>query len=254
MTARGKKAVLSVSLAAAMVLCVSYGPVRVRATEEDESAVPLSQVSEESSSPEEPSSEAPSSSQSSLPEEPSSETPSREEPSSSTPPPSSSSKPSSKPVTSNPPSQPVTSVPAGGSSSAAQPSSPVSSQGSGQENSSREESSGLLESGESGLSSLESLPGSSAKEPESSGIRLPSVDSVSSDLGLNPEIVDNSRMNWMGLLAWGAIAVFVLGVAVVLLMNRRPPSGGSGRKRYHQPSRKRGKKRLLPDRYYRGIR
>ena len=62
---------------------------------------------------------------------------------------------------------------------------------------------------------------------------------------------ENRQINWIGIVSWGCIAAGVLIVLIILLSNRRPPRGGYGRKRYRRPRRK-GRKRLLPDRYYHG--
>lgn len=89
---------------------------------------------------------------------------------------------------------------------------------------------------------------------DSSNISLPSVDSVSEDDPLNSVVTHTAssrRLNWIGILSWGCIALGVIVVLIVVFSNRRPPRG-MGRKRYRRPKRSR-KKKLLNDKYYRNI-
>jgi hypothetical protein len=89
----------------------------------------------------------------------------------------------------------------------------------------------------------------------SSEIVLPSVGSVEDNNPLSSVIIDaaaNKKMNWIGIISWVCIALGVMVVLIVVFSNRRPPSGGSGRKRYRRPSRTH-KKRLLNDKYYRNM-
>lgn len=94
-----------------------------------------------------------------------------------------------------------------------------------------------------------------SSDEESSEIILPSVDSVTENNPLSSVIVDtaaNQKMNWIGIISWGCIALGVILVLIVVLSNRRPPRGGPGRKRYRRPNRSH-KKRLLNDKYYRNM-
>ena len=88
----------------------------------------------------------------------------------------------------------------------------------------------------------------------SSEIVLPSVGSIAED---NPfsSVAGNTesqkRAKLIGVLSWACIILGILVVLIVVLSNRRPPRG-PGRKRYHRTKRSR-KKRLLSDKYYRGL-
>ncbi len=105
-------------------------------------------------------------------------------------------------------------------------------------------------SSSSAVSSAVSSQVSSA--PESEGISLPEVDSVvENDPLQSAENANTSGMNIRGILSWACIALGVAVVLIVVLSNRRPPRGPR-RSRYHRPKRSR-KKRLLNDKYYRGL-
>lgn len=162
--------------------------------------------------------------------------------SSTSPPPAVSSKAA---VSSKPASQP----PATGSSKASSSSKPVKKikkSGTSSWASSSDVSSGT---GSDGF-----LGGVSSDVSDSSGILLPSVDSVSEPDPLSSVVTHTEashKMNWIGLLAWACIALGVIVVLVVVFSNRRPPRG-MGRKRYRRPKRSR-KKKLLNDKYYRNI-
>ena len=88
-------------------------------------------------------------------------------------------------------------------------------------------------------------------QASSSEIQLPSVDSVSEVDPLASAASTSSGMNKPGIIAWVCIGLGIIVVLIVILSNRRPPSG-SGRSRYHRTKR-RHKKHLLNDRYYRGL-
>lgn len=78
------------------------------------------------------------------------------------------------------------------------------------------------------------------------------VVSFDGEVSVTVSQTDNSRVNFIGILAWVCIGLGVAVVLLVLLSNRRGPRGGGGRKRYQRsktPRRKKGK--LLSDRYYR---
>ncbi len=94
---------------------------------------------------------------------------------------------------------------------------------------------------------------SSAASSESSVISLPGVDSVSEADPL-ASVADNSyshQLNKIGILAWVCIGLGILVILIVILSNRRPPHR-PGRSRYHRTKKKNGK-RLLNDKYYRGL-
>ena len=92
-----------------------------------------------------------------------------------------------------------------------------------------------------------------SSEPESGVISLPGVDSVAErDPLASVSNSSNSHMTQLGILAWVCIALGILVVLIVIFSNRRGPRG-PGRSRYHRPKRS-GKKHLLNDRYYRGLR
>lgn len=94
-----------------------------------------------------------------------------------------------------------------------------------------------------------------SSENTSSEIVLPSVGSIAEDNPLSSLIVNtkqDQKMKWIGIISWVCIILGVFVVLIVVLSNRRPPRGGSGRKRYRRPSRS-NKKRLLNDKYYRNI-
>lgn len=94
---------------------------------------------------------------------------------------------------------------------------------------------------------------SSIASSESSTISLPGVDSVSEADPLS-SAADNSyahQLNKIGILAWVCIGLGILVILIVILSNRRPPHK-PGRSRYHRSKRK-GGKRLLSDKYYRGL-
>lgn len=104
-------------------------------------------------------------------------------------------------------------------------------------------------------SSVSSVPDfffTASSETASSEILLPSVGSVSEVDPLASAAGTSSRkMNQIGMLAWVCIGLGVAVVLIVILSNRRPPRG-PGRSRYHKTKRSR-KKRLLNDKYYRGL-
>ncbi len=94
---------------------------------------------------------------------------------------------------------------------------------------------------------------SSVASSESSTISLPGVDSVSEADPL-ASVADNSyshQLNKIGILAWVCIGLGILVILIVILSNRRPPHR-PGRSRYHRSKKKHGK-RLLSDKYYRGL-
>lgn len=96
-----------------------------------------------------------------------------------------------------------------------------------------------------------------SSQEESSQIVLPSVGSIAEDSPLNSMAVEassNSGINWLGIASWALIALGVLVVILVVFSNRRPPTGGPGRKRYHRKPARSKKKHLLNDKYYRNIR
>lgn len=104
----------------------------------------------------------------------------------------------------------------------------------------------------SAAGTLSSLDSSSSGE-SGSEVSLPSVASASQADPLSSVVSDTAntrRMNWIGIVSWGCIGLGILVVLLVVLSNRRPPRG-TGRKRYHR--KKRPKKHLLNDRYYRHI-
>lgn len=106
-----------------------------------------------------------------------------------------------------------------------------------------------------GSSDVSSEVSSMASSEESSEIVLPSVGSIAENDPLSSPIVNpeaNRQMNWIGIVSWACIALGVLVVLIVVFSNRRPPRGGSGRKRYRRPV-KTHKKRLLNDKYYRSM-
>ena len=78
------------------------------------------------------------------------------------------------------------------------------------------------------------------------------VVSFDGEVSVTVSQTDNSRVNFIGILARVCIGLGVAVVLLVLLSNRIGPRGGGGRKRYQRsktPRRKKGK--LLSDRYYR---
>lgn len=87
----------------------------------------------------------------------------------------------------------------------------------------------------------------------SSEIVLPSADSVAEfdPLASAASKTSSNKMTQVGILAWVCILLGVAVVLIVILSNRRPPSG-PGRSRYRRTKRSR-KKRLLSDKYYRGM-
>lgn len=88
-------------------------------------------------------------------------------------------------------------------------------------------------------------------QASSSEISLPPVDSVSEVDPLASAASTSSGLNKPGIIAWVCIGLGVIVVLIVILSNRRPPRG-PGRSRYHRTKRRRGK-RLLSDKYYRGL-
>lgn len=121
--------------------------------------------------------------------------------------------------------------------------------------SSRKSYSSAPSSDVSGSLSSESSSELFSSEEESSEIVLPSVASVEENNPLSSVIVDsaaNQKMKWIGILSWICIVLGIVVVLIVVFSNRRPPRGGSGRKRYRRPGRSH-KKRLLNDKYYRNI-
>jgi len=107
--------------------------------------------------------------------------------------------------------------------------------------------SGGSSDGSSGISS--DLSSSEA----SSELVLPSVNSVEENNPLSSVISNTDpQTNWVGLLSWACIALGMIVILIVVFSNRRPPRGGSGRKRYRRPSHTH-KKRLLNDKYYRNM-
>jgi hypothetical protein len=162
---------------------------------------------------------------------------------------SSSSPPPAPPSKSAVPSKPASQTPVPSSSKASSSSKPVKkTEKSGA--SSWAPSSDVSSEPESG----DFLGGLSSDLSGSSGISLPSVDSVTENDPLSSVVThteSSHRMNWVGLLSWACIALGVIVVLIVVFSNRRPPRG-MGRKRYRRPKRSR-KKKLLNDKYYRHI-
>ncbi|HEX3017286.1 MAG TPA: hypothetical protein VHP31_05460 [Caproicibacter sp.] len=98
------------------------------------------------------------------------------------------------------------------------------------------------------------IPSEVSSVPESGTISLPNVDSIAENDPLNSvggNTTQSDKMKMIGILSWACIALGVIVVLIVVLSNRRPPRG-PGRKRYRRPKRT-GKKRLLNDKYYRGL-
>lgn len=90
----------------------------------------------------------------------------------------------------------------------------------------------------------------------SNEISLPSVGSVEEENPLSSVIVNpqqNQQMSLIGIISWICILLGVVVVLAVVFSNRRPPRGGSGRKRYCRQNRS-NKKHLLNDKYYRHMR
>lgn len=106
----------------------------------------------------------------------------------------------------------------------------------------------------SAVSSMpESIPDFTSSEESSSGvISLPDAGVVSENdpFASASNGTPSKLMNRAGILAWVCIGLGILVVLIVILSNRRPPRG-PGRSRYHRP--KRSGKRLLNDKYYRGL-
>ena len=106
----------------------------------------------------------------------------------------------------------------------------------------------------SAVSSMpESIPDFTSSEESSSGvISLPDAGVVSDNdpFASASNGTPSKLMNRAGILAWVCIGLGILVVLIVILSTRRPPRG-PGRSRYHRP--KRSGKRLLNDRYYRGL-
>ncbi len=76
--------------------------------------------------------------------------------------------------------------------------------------------------------------------------------SYDSNISVSVSETDNTRVNFIGILAWVCIGIGVVVVVLVLLSNRYGPRGGGGRRRYRSGGfRRKRKGRLLSDRYYR---
>lgn len=122
--------------------------------------------------------------------------------------------------------------------------------------SSRNSQSGVSSGDSSGETSGELSSGTEASQETSGEISLPSVGSVPEDNPLSSVIVnpqENQQTKLIGIISWVCIVLGVIVVLAVVFSNRRPPRGGSGRKRYHRPNQSK-KKHLLNDKYYRHMR
>jgi hypothetical protein len=93
----------------------------------------------------------------------------------------------------------------------------------------------------------------SSQASSAAEIILPEADSVVEydPLASASSGISSNKMNQIGILAWVCILLGIAVVLIVIFSNRRPPSG-PGRSRYRRTKRSK-KKRLLNDKYYRGI-
>ncbi len=116
---------------------------------------------------------------------------------------------------------------------------------------------------ESGTEETASLLSDSAAGQEStlsssSTISLPEVSVGSEAAGILSQGTDvtppGTTQTWLGIVFWICIAVGIIIVVVVIAVaNRKPPKGGTGRKRYERrPMTPKGK-RILNEKYYRNI-
>jgi hypothetical protein len=84
---------------------------------------------------------------------------------------------------------------------------------------------------------------------------MPNAEDVSEVDPLASAVNNSSaaQMNHIGILAWVCIGLGILVILIVIFSNSHNNGGGSpGHKRYHRPKRSK-KKRLLNEKYYRGL-
>ena len=93
---------------------------------------------------------------------------------------------------------------------------------------------------------------------QSSEISLPEVSVGSEAAGIISKGTDitpsNTTQTWLGIVFWICIAIGILIVVVVIVAaTRKPPKGGTGKKRYERKPMTPKGKRILNEKYYRNI-
>ena len=93
---------------------------------------------------------------------------------------------------------------------------------------------------------------------QDSGISLPEVSVGSEAAGIISKGTDitpsNTTQTWLGIVFWICIAIGILIIVVVIVAaTRKPPKGGTGKKRYERKPMTPKGKRILNEKYYRNI-
>ena len=114
--------------------------------------------------------------------------------------------------------------------------------------------SGTMETGSEETTSVSSENSTS----QDSGISLPEVSVGSEAAGIISKGTDitpsNTTQTWLGIVFWICIAIGILIIVVVIVAaTRKPPKGGTGKKRYERKPMTPKGKRILNEKYYRNI-
>ncbi|MFR1215010.1 MAG: hypothetical protein ACLSCV_10160 [Acutalibacteraceae bacterium] len=113
--------------------------------------------------------------------------------------------------------------------------------------------SGTMETGSEETTSVSSENSTS----QDSGISLPkfSVGSEAAGISKGTDITpSNTTQTWLGIVFWICIAIGILIIVVVIVAaTRKPPKGGTGKKRYERKPMTPKGKRILNEKYYRNI-
>ncbi len=114
--------------------------------------------------------------------------------------------------------------------------------------------SGTMETGSVETTSVSSENSTS----QDSGISLPEVSVGSEAAGIISKGTDitpsNTTQTWLGIVFWICIAIGILIIVVVIVAaTRKPPKGGTGKKRYERKPMTPKGKRILNEKYYRNI-
>ena len=120
--------------------------------------------------------------------------------------------------------------------------------------------SGTMETGSEETTSVSSENSTSQDSgiSQSSEMSLPEVSVGSEAAGIISKGTDitpsNSTQTWLGIVFWICIAIGILIVVVVIVAaTRKPPKGGTGKKRYERKPMTPKGKRILNEKYYRNI-
>ena len=121
---------------------------------------------------------------------------------------------------------------------------------------SKQNVSGTMETGSEETTSVSSEDSTSQDNSlsQSSEISLPEVSVDSEAAGIISKGTDvtpsNTTQTWLGVVFWICIAI---GIVVIVAATRKPPKGGTGKKRYERKPMTPKGKRILNEKYYRNI-